>query len=127
MIIKKQRKKSISPKLKVKLNFKSIRKNIVPILKLLDAGWYNAKIARMLRMSKPHVAYYTKVLEKIGFIRREKGATLSVMRLQLKVKTFSTGLRVFLLGARFGDCIMPNIVMVCSMTALGLLSGEGLK
>lgn len=65
--------KKISPhKLKVKLNFKSIRVNVVPILKLLAAGRYSAEIARMLQMSKPHVAYYTKMLEKIGFILRER-------------------------------------------------------
>lgn len=67
---KNESKKIVSPKLKVKLNFKSVRRNIVPILKLLAAGRYSAEIAKMLNMSKPHVAYYTKIIEKIGFIRR---------------------------------------------------------
>ncbi|MCW4002453.1 MAG: helix-turn-helix domain-containing protein [Candidatus Bathyarchaeota archaeon] len=69
---KNQSKNKVSPKLKVKLNFKGVRANIVPILQLLAAGRYSAEIARMLKMSKPHVAYYTNILEKVGFIHRER-------------------------------------------------------
>ena len=85
---KDQSKKNISPKLKVKLNFKSVRRNVVPILKLLDAGMYSANIAKSLNMSKPHVAYYTKILEKIGFIRREKRSNVVCYEVTTKGKNF---------------------------------------
>ena len=40
------------------------------ILKLLDAGNYPAKIARILGMSKQHVYYYTKKLLRHGYIEK---------------------------------------------------------
>ena len=41
------------------------------ILKLLDAGNYPSKIARILGMSRQHVYYYVKKLRKLGYIERE--------------------------------------------------------
>jgi DNA-binding MarR family transcriptional regulator len=97
---KKQSKKNISPKLKVKLNFKSVRSNIIPILKLLAAGRYSAEIARMLKMSKPHVAYYTKILEKTGFIRREKRSDIVCYEVTVKGKEFLDRSEGVLVGSK---------------------------
>jgi predicted transcriptional regulator len=100
MSTKNQSKKSISPKLKVKLNFKSVRRNIVPILKLLVVGMYSAKIAKRLNMSKPHVAYYTKILEKVGFIRREKRSNVVSYELTDKGKDFLDNTESVLVGSK---------------------------
>jgi len=97
---KDQSKKSISPKLKVKLNFKSIRRNIIPIVKLLAAGMYSANIAKSLNMSKPHVAYYTKILEKTGFIRREKRSNVVCYEVTAKGKEFLDKTESVLVGSK---------------------------
>ena len=97
---KNQSKKNIKPKLKVKLNFKSVRSNIVPILKLLAAGMYSAQIAKTLNMSKPHVAYYTKILEKTGFIRREKRSNVVCYEVTTKGKEFLDKTESVLVGSK---------------------------
>jgi hypothetical protein len=89
-----------SKKLKVKLNFKSLRENLIPILKLLAFGRYCAEIARMLKMSKPHVAYYTKILEKIGFIRREERSNIVTYLLTSEGKDFLDKSERVLAGSR---------------------------
>jgi predicted transcriptional regulator len=95
-----QNKKVVSPKLKVKLNFKSVRRNIVSILKLLAAGMYSANIAKTLNMSKPHVAYYTKILEKTGFIRREKRSSVVCYEITTKGKEFLVSSEGVLVGSK---------------------------
>jgi predicted transcriptional regulator len=97
---KKQSKKIVSPKLKVKLNFASIRKNVVPILKLLAVGMYSANIAKRLDMSKPHVAYYTKILERTGFIRREKRSNVVSYEVTAKGKDFLDNTESVLVGSK---------------------------
>lgn len=141
---KKQSKKSVSPKLKVKLNFKSVRGNVIPIMKLLNAGGYSAKIARMLNMSKPHVAYYTKILSRIGFIRREKRSNIVCYLVTAAGKNFLDRTERVLVGGkiwrlhnakyRYGlirDGIWPNGWRKVEMTnwtaLLGLESGVAVQ
>jgi predicted transcriptional regulator len=89
-----------NPKLKVKLNFKSIRSHVVPILKYLEVGEYKANIACMLNMSKPHVDYYVEKLERVGFVRREKRSNIVCYEVTLEGKNFLTGTEQVLLGSR---------------------------
>lgn len=56
---------------KKRFNTSSVGLRLVPILKMLDAGNYPAKIARMLGMSRHHVAYYIKKMRQAGLIERE--------------------------------------------------------
>jgi len=86
-------------KLKVKMNFKSVRARVLPILKCLEAGNYPAKIARMLGFSKPHVAYYVKKLEQAGLVRRERRSNIVVYSVTQKGSNFLTGSE----GALFGS------------------------
>ena len=57
--------------LKKRFNTSSVQLRLVPILKMLDAGNYPAKIARMLGMSKPHVSYYIKKMRQAGLVKRK--------------------------------------------------------
>lgn len=56
---------------KKRFNTSSVGLRLIPILKMLDAGNYPAKIARMLGMSRHHVAYYIKKMGHAGLIERE--------------------------------------------------------
>jgi len=66
----------------------------------------------MLNMSKPHVAYYTKILEKIGFIRREKRSNIVCYVVSTEGKNFLDKSEGVLVGAEFGGCMPKSIVMV---------------
>ena len=80
-------------KLKVKVNFKTLRGKILPILRLLDAGNgnYPAKIARAFGYSKPHVFYYVKKLEQAGMIRRKRRSNIVIYEVTPHGKNFLTG------------------------------------
>jgi len=52
------------------LTTRVFRTRVLPILRLLAAGNYPAKIARVLGMSRSHVHYYLRRLEKAGWIKR---------------------------------------------------------
>ena len=56
--------------LKKRFNTRSVGLRLVPILKMLEAGNYPAKIARLLGMSKPHVSYYIRKMRRAGLVRR---------------------------------------------------------
>jgi DNA-binding MarR family transcriptional regulator len=56
--------------LKKRFNARSVGLRLVPILKMLEAGNYPAKIARLLGMSKPHVSYYIRKMRRAGLVRR---------------------------------------------------------
>jgi len=56
--------------LKKRFNTSSVGLRLLPILKMLDAGNYPAKIARMLGMSKPHVSYYIRKMKQAGLVKR---------------------------------------------------------
>jgi len=86
-------------KFKVKMNFKTVRTRLLPILKYLEAGNYPAKISRMLGLGKPHVAYYVKKLEQAGLIRRERRSNIVVYSVTRKGSNFLTGSE----GALFGS------------------------
>lgn len=58
---------------KVKFNTATVREKLLPIFKMLEAGNYPAKIARMLGMSRSHVHYYIKKMVKAGLVKRKKG------------------------------------------------------
>jgi len=49
----------------------SVGLRLIPILKMLDAGNYPAKIARMLGMSKQHVSYYIRKMRQAGLVERK--------------------------------------------------------
>jgi len=61
---------------------------------------YSANIAKSLNMSKPHVAYYTKILEKIGFIRREKRSNVVCYEVTTKGKEFLDKTESVLVGSK---------------------------
>jgi len=86
-------------KLKVKMNFKTVRTRLLPILKYIEAGNYPAKISRMLGLGKPHVAYYVKKLEQAGLVRRERRSNIVVYSVTRKGSNFLTGSE----GALFGS------------------------
>ena len=77
------------PKLKVKVNFKTLRTRILPILRYLEAGNYPAKIARMLGFSKPHVFYYIRKLEQAGLVHRQKRSNIVIYTVTQRGKKFS--------------------------------------
>jgi len=86
-------------KFKVKMNFKTVRTRLLPILKYIEAGNYPAKISRMLGLGKPHVAYYVKKLEQAGLVRRERRSNIVVYSVTRKGSNFLTGSE----GALFGS------------------------
>lgn len=51
-------------------------------------------------MSKPHVAYYTKVLEQTGFIRREKRSNVVSYEVTAKGKDFLDNTESVLVGSK---------------------------
>jgi DNA-binding transcriptional ArsR family regulator len=87
------------PKLKVKVNFKTLRTRILPILRYLEAGNYPAKIARMLGFSKPHVFYYVKKLEQAGLIRRKRRSNIVIYEVTRHGINFLTGSEGVLFGS----------------------------
>jgi hypothetical protein len=78
-------------KLKVKVNFKTLRGKILPILRLLDAGNYPAKIARSLGFSRPHVFYYVHKLERAQMVIRRRRSNIVVYEVTAHGKNFLTG------------------------------------
>jgi len=54
---------------KVKFYNWSARDRLIPILKLIDEN-YPTKVAKLLGMSRQHVHYYLKKLEKAGLVKR---------------------------------------------------------
>ena len=89
----------VRPKLKVKINFKTLRSRLLPILKCLEAGNYPAKTSRMLGLSKPQVAYYVKKLEQAGLIRRERRTNIVIFSVTRKGSNFLTGSESCLFGS----------------------------
>jgi DNA-binding transcriptional ArsR family regulator len=86
-------------KLKVKINFKTLRTRLLPILKYLEAGNYPAKIARMLGFSKPHVFYYVKKLEQAGLVRRIRRSSIVIYEVTRRGSSFLTGSEGVLFGS----------------------------
>jgi hypothetical protein len=78
-------------KLKVKVNFKTLRGKILPILKLLDAGNYPAKIGRSLGFSRPHVFYYVHKLEQAQMVIRRRRSNIVIYEVTPHGKNFLTG------------------------------------
>jgi len=76
---------------KNRFNISSVRLRLVPILKMLDAGNYPAKIARMLGMSRHHVAYYIKKMRQAGLIERKNVKWPAFYAITEKGKKFLTG------------------------------------
>lgn len=56
-----------------KFNGKILRSRVRNILKLLDAGNYPAKIARLLGLSRPLVHYYIRKLYEKGYLAKTEG------------------------------------------------------
>jgi len=126
-------------KLKVKMNFKTVRSRLLPILKYLEAGNYPAKIARMLGFSKPQVAYYVKKLEQVGFVRRQRRSNIVIYSVTRRGSSFLTGSEGCLFGSgvwrlhaakyRFGlvaDGVWPlDWRRVCKQNWTALLGLEG--
>jgi len=76
---------------KKRFNTSSVGLRLVPILKMLDAGNYPAKIARMLGMSRHHVAYYIRKMRQAGLIERENMRWPAFYVVTDKGKKFLTG------------------------------------
>ena len=87
--------------LKVKFNTATIRERLLPILKMLDAGNYPAKIARMLGMARPHVYYYIKKMVKAGLIKRRNIKWPAFYDVTAKGKKFLTRCKVLEPGFLF--------------------------
>jgi len=60
-----------SSKSKVKFDTKTIRVWVLPLLRRIEAGDYPAKAGRIIGLSRQHVWYYIKKLEKARLIRRQ--------------------------------------------------------
>jgi hypothetical protein len=86
-------------KLKVKVNFKTLRGKILPILRLLDAGNYPAKIGRTLGFSRPHVFYYVHKLEQAQMVIRRRRSNIVVYEVTPHGKNFLTGSEGTLFGS----------------------------
>jgi predicted transcriptional regulator len=87
------------PKFKVKLNFSSIRSRALPILQLIDAGNYPAKIGRVLGLSKSHVFYYVHKLEQAGLLVRRRRSSIVVYEVTHHGTNFLTGSEGVLSGS----------------------------
>jgi len=70
------------------------------ILRLVEAGYYPSKIARVLGTYKQLINYYLKKLEKAGYIRKEVRDRITVYSLTEKGKKFLAGVEG-LPGRRF--------------------------
>ena len=75
---------------KVKFYNWSVRTRLVPILKLIDEN-YPTKVARLLGMSRQHVHYYLKKLEKAGLVKRVGPRWPAFYETTEKCKKFLTG------------------------------------
>jgi hypothetical protein len=78
-------------KLKVKVNFKTLRGKLLPILRLLDAGNYPAKIGRALGFSRPLVFYYVHKLEQAQMVIRRRRSNIVIYEVTAHGKNFLTG------------------------------------
>jgi hypothetical protein len=86
-------------KLKVKVNFKTLRGKILPILRLLDVGNYPAKIGRALGFSRPLVFYYMHKLEQAQMVIRRRRSNIVVYEVTPHGKNFLTGSEGVLFGS----------------------------
>lgn len=75
---------------KVKFYNCSVRKRLIPILKLVDEN-YPTKVAKLLRMSRQHVHYYLKKLEKAGLVKRTGPRWPAFYKTTEQGKKFLTG------------------------------------
>ena len=62
------------------------------ILRLIEAGYYPAKIARVLGTYKQHIHYYLRRLLKAGYIRREVRDRITIYSLTDRGKKFLAGI-----------------------------------
>ncbi len=60
-----------SSKYKVQFDNKTARTWIIPLLRRIEAGDYPAKAGRIIGLSRQHVGYYVKKLEKARLIKRQ--------------------------------------------------------
>ena len=65
-------KKVRSSKYKVQFDTSTVRTWVLPLLLRIDAGDYPTKAGRIIGLSRQHVWYYIRKLEKCHLIRREK-------------------------------------------------------
>ena len=96
-----RRQHKVKKRYKVKFYSATIREKLLPILKMLDAGNYPAKIARFLGMSKQHVSYYIKKMKKAGLIRRKRIKWPAFYEVTVKGKKFLTRCKGFVPGFLF--------------------------
>ena len=76
---------------KVKFYSSTVKTRLLPILKMLDAGDYPAKVARFLGMSKQHVSYYIGKMRRAGLIKRVGPKWPVFYKLTAKGKNFLRG------------------------------------
>jgi DNA-binding transcriptional ArsR family regulator len=77
-------------KYKVKFDFTGIRTWVLPILRRVDVGDYPTKIGRIVGLSKQHVHYYLKKLERCKLVRREKRTNVVFYELTREGKNLLT-------------------------------------
>lgn len=65
-------KKVRGSKYKVQFDNRTVRMWVLPLLRRIDVGDYPTRAGRIIGLSRQHVAYYIKKLEKCKLIRREK-------------------------------------------------------
>jgi DNA-binding MarR family transcriptional regulator len=68
----KESKKVRGSKYKVQFDNRTVRLWVLPLLRRIDVGDYPTRAGRIIGLSRQHVAYYVKKLEKSKLIRREK-------------------------------------------------------
>jgi DNA-binding transcriptional ArsR family regulator len=77
-------------KYKVKFDFTTVRTWVLPILRRVDVGDYPTKIGRIVGLSKQHVHYYLKKLERCKLVRREKRTNVVFYELTREGKNLLT-------------------------------------
>ena len=77
-------------KYKVKFDFTTVRTWVLPILRRVDVGDYPTKIGRIVGLSKQHVHYYLKKLERCKLVRRDKRTNVVFYELTREGKNLLT-------------------------------------
>lgn len=86
----KQSKNFESKKYNVKFDTNTTRRWVLPILRRIDAGDYPTKIGRIVGLSKQHVHYYIKKLQKAKLVKREKRTNVVFYELTSRGKNLLT-------------------------------------
>lgn len=97
---------------KVKFYNCSVRTRLLPILKRIDEN-YPTKVARLLGMSRQHVHYYLKKLEKAGLVKRVGPRWPAFYETTERCKKFLTGCEGLVPGFvfRLHNCVFKYPIL----------------